>query len=66
MFPRNILEYAETEATLINEVQRVLRPGGKLILSVPLFDGSKYASGLYADRLIVGKNYEVKKMLLVK
>jgi len=30
------------------------------------FDGSKYASGLYAYRLIVGNNYEVKRMLLVK
>ncbi len=34
MFLLNVLEYARSEVPIINEVQRVLRPGGNLILAV--------------------------------
>ena len=36
VFLLNVLEHAEKEAPIVNEVQRILRPGGKLILSVRL------------------------------
>jgi len=35
VFLLNILEHVKGETTVINEAQRILRPGGNLILSVP-------------------------------